>query len=136
MKFDKPATTNPIDRLKVVGQPIRRIDGELKTTGGAKYAYEWHDPDISYVYGYPVASAISKGRIKSIDTSAAKRAPGVLSVVTTLDVGKREKGEYNTASLFGGDVIEHYHQAIAVVVAATFEQARAAASLVKVDYAE
>lgn len=136
MKFDKPATTNPIDRLKVVGQPIRRIDGELKTTGGAKYAYEWHDPDISYVYGYPVASAISKGRIKSIDTSAAKQAPGVLSVVTTLDVGKREKGEYNTASLFGGDVIEHYHQAIAVVVAATFEQARAAASLVKVDYAE
>ncbi|UHS63246.1 xanthine dehydrogenase family protein molybdopterin-binding subunit [Agrobacterium vaccinii] len=136
MKFDKPATTNPIDRLKVVGQPIRRIDGELKTTGGAKYAYEWHDADIAYAYGYPVGSAISKGRIKSIDASAAKKAPGVLTVVTALDVGKREKGEYNTAHLFGGDVIEHYHQAVAVVVAETFEQARAAASLVKVDYAE
>ncbi|MET0172057.1 MAG: aldehyde oxidoreductase molybdenum-binding subunit PaoC [Agrobacterium vaccinii] len=136
MKFDKPATTNPIDRLKVVGQPIRRIDGELKTTGGAKYAYEWHDADIAYAYGYPVGSAISKGRIKSIDASAAKKAPGVLTVVTALDVGKREKGEYNTAHLFGGDVIEHYHQAVAVVVADTFEQARAAASLVKVDYAE
>ncbi|WP_284774224.1 aldehyde oxidoreductase molybdenum-binding subunit PaoC [Agrobacterium sp. lyk4-40-TYG-31] len=136
MKFDKPATTNPIDRLKVVGQPIRRIDGELKTTGGAKYAYEWHDADIAYAYGYPVGSAIAKGRIKSIDASAAKKAPGVLTVVTALDVGKREKGEYNTAHLFGGDVIEHYHQAVAVVVAETFEQARAAASLVKVDYTE
>ncbi|UHS58532.1 aldehyde oxidoreductase molybdenum-binding subunit PaoC [Agrobacterium vaccinii] len=136
MKFDKPATTNPIDRLKVVGQPIRRIDGELKTTGGAKYAYEWHDADIAYAYGYPVGSAISKGRIKSIDASAAKKALGVLTVVTALDVGKREKGEYNTAHLFGGDVIEHYHQAVAVVVAETFEQARAAASLVKVDYAD
>ncbi len=136
MKFDKPATTNPIDRLKVVGQPIRRIDGELKTTGGAKYAYEWHDADIAYAYGYPVGSAISKGRIKSIDASAAKKATGVMTVVTALDVGKREKGEYNTAHLFGGDVIEHYHQAVAVVVAETFEQARAAASLVKVDYAE
>ena len=33
MKFDAPATTNPIDQLKVVGQPIDRIDGPLKTTG-------------------------------------------------------------------------------------------------------
>ena len=136
MKFDTPATTNPIDRLKVVGQPIRRIDGELKTTGGAKYAYEWHDGNVPYLYGYPVHSAISKGRIKSFDVSAAKASEGVVAVVTSLDVGKREKGEYNTANLFGGDVIEHYHQAIAVVVAKTFEQARAAAALVKVDYAE
>ncbi|KIQ03823.1 xanthine dehydrogenase [Agrobacterium tumefaciens] len=136
MKFDTPATTNPIDRLKVVGQPIRRIDGELKTTGGAKYAYEWHDGNVPYLYGYPVHSAISKGRIKSFNLSAAKASEGVVSVVTSLDVGKREKGEYNTATLFGGDVIEHYHQAIAVVVAKTFEQARAAAALVKVDYAE
>ncbi|WP_311272952.1 MULTISPECIES: aldehyde oxidoreductase molybdenum-binding subunit PaoC [unclassified Rhizobium] len=136
MKFDTPATTNPIDRLKVVGQPIRRIDGELKTTGGAKYAYEWHDGNVPYLYGYPVHSAISKGRIKAFDVSAAKGSEGVVSVVTSLDVGKREKGEYNTATLFGGDVIEHYHQAIAVVVAKTFEQARAAAALVKVDYAE
>ncbi len=32
MKFEKPATTNPIDQLKVVGKPIHRIDGQLKTT--------------------------------------------------------------------------------------------------------
>jgi len=40
MKFDTPATTNPIDRLKVVGQPVDRIDGPHKTTGTAHYAYE------------------------------------------------------------------------------------------------
>lgn len=136
MKFDKPATTNPIDRLKVVGKPIHRIDGELKTTGRAMYAYEWHDPNLKYAYGYPLGSAIAKGRIKSMDVSATKKAPGVLSVVTTLDVGKLKKGEFNTANLFGGDEIEHYHQAIAVVVAETFEQARAAAGLIKVEYTE
>ncbi|MBB3944495.1 xanthine dehydrogenase YagR molybdenum-binding subunit [Rhizobium skierniewicense] len=136
MKFDTPATTNPIDRLKVVGKPIHRIDGQLKTTGRATYAYEWHDPDLHYAYGYPVGSAIAKGRITAMDVDAAKKAPGVLAVVTTLDVGKLEKGEFNTANLFGGDEIQHYHQAIAVVVAETFEQARAAASLVKVDYIE
>ncbi|MFF0953071.1 aldehyde oxidoreductase molybdenum-binding subunit PaoC [Rhizobium leguminosarum] len=136
MQFDTPATTNPIDNLKVVGQPIHRIDGQLKTTGRAMYAYEWHDPNMSYAYGYPVGAAIAKGRITSMDVSAAKKAPGVLAVVTTLDIGERKKGRFNTAKLFGGDEVQHYHQAIAVVVAETFEQARAAASLVKVDYAE
>ncbi|MBY3446448.1 aldehyde oxidoreductase molybdenum-binding subunit PaoC [Rhizobium laguerreae] len=136
MQFDTPATTNPIDNLKVIGQPIHRIDGQLKTTGRAMYAYEWHDPNMSYAYGYPVGAAIAKGRITSMDVSAAKTAPGVLAVVTTLDIGERKKGRFNTAKLFGGDEVQHYHQAIAVVVAETFEQARAAASLVKVDYAE
>ncbi|WEX90755.1 xanthine dehydrogenase family protein molybdopterin-binding subunit [Sinorhizobium garamanticum] len=136
MRFDKPATMNPIDQGKVVGQPIHRIDGPLKTTGRAVYAYEWHDPNTRYIYGYVVGSAIAKGRIASIDVSAAKQAPGVIAVVTSDDVGELKKGKYNTAKLFGGTEIQHYHQAIAVVVAETFEEARAAAALVKVDYAE
>lgn len=127
---------NPIDRMKVVGQPIRRIDGELKVSGQAKYAYEWHDPAGRYAYGYPVGSAIAKGHILAIDSEAAQRAPGVLKVVTTLDVGDREKGKFNTAKLFGGSEIQHYHQAVAVVVAETFEQARDAAALLKIEYAE
>ncbi|WLS00157.1 aldehyde oxidoreductase molybdenum-binding subunit PaoC [Shinella sumterensis] len=135
MQFDKPATTNPIDRLNVVGRPVPRVDGELKTTGNARYAYEWHDPQMDYAYGHPVGAAIAKGRIRSIDTEAAKKAPGVLAVVTTLDVGEREKGKYNTATVFGGDKIQHYHQAVAVVVARSFEEARAAGALVKVEYA-
>lgn len=136
MQFDTPATTNPIDRLKVIGRPIPRIDGQLKTTGRAMYAYEWHDSNVRCAYGYPLGAAIAKGRIKSMDISAAKKAPGVLAVVTALDTGKRKKGKYNTANLFGGDEIQHYHQAIAVVVAETFEQARAASVLINVDYAE
>ncbi|MBO9135208.1 xanthine dehydrogenase family protein molybdopterin-binding subunit [Rhizobium sp. B230/85] len=136
MQFDTPATTNPIDQLKVVGQPIPRIDGQLKTTGRAIYAYEWHDPAIRYAYGYPVGAAIAMGRIKSVDADAAKAAPGVIAVVTALDVGKRKKGKFNIANLFGGEEIQHYHQAVAVVVAETFEQARSAAALIKVDYTE
>lgn len=136
MKFDTPATTNPIDNLKVVGRPTQRIDGALKTSGRATYAFEWHDPNLSYAYGYPVGAAIAKGRILSMDAEEARRAPGVLAVVTTLDVGDREKGEYNTATLFGGRRVQHYHQAVALVVAETFEQARAAASLVGISYEE
>ncbi|MDC8016176.1 aldehyde oxidoreductase molybdenum-binding subunit PaoC [Tahibacter soli] len=134
MKFDQPATTNPIDRLAVVGHPVDRIDGPLKTTGTAPYAYERHDVAPNQAYGYVIGAAIAKGRIASIDTSAAKRAPGVLAIVTAANAGKLGKGKRNTAPLIGGPAIAHYHQAVALVVAETFEQARAAAKLVRVDY--
>ena len=135
MKFDTPATTNPIDQLKVVGKPTDRIDGPLKTTGTAPYAYERHNVVANQAYGYVVGSAIAKGRIASIDLSDAKRAAGVLAIVTAENAGKLGKGRFNTAKLLGGPEIEHYHQAIAVVVAETFEEARAAAQLVRVEYA-
>ncbi|TCL91706.1 xanthine dehydrogenase YagR molybdenum-binding subunit [Rhizobium sp. PP-WC-2G-219] len=136
MKFDTPATQNPIDRMTVVGKPIERIDGQLKTTGRAKYAYEWHDDALSYAYGYPLGAAIAKGRIRAMDVSAAARAPGVITIVTSDSMPDLKTAKRNTAKLFGGREIHHYHQAVAVVVAETFEQARAAAHLIKVDYEE
>jgi len=143
MRFDTPATTNPIDQLKVIGKPTDRIDGPFKTTGTATYAYEWHNiaphaPRMALsadpAYGYVVGSAIAKGRIASIDLSEAEAAPGVLAIVTAENAGRLGKGDRNFAKLLGGPDIEHYHQAIAVVVAETFEQASAAAQLVRVDY--
>ena len=135
MKFTTPATTNPIDRLQVVGKPTDRIDGPFKTTGTAPYAYEQHKAAPNAAYGWVVGAAIAKGRINRIDTAAARAAPGVLAVVTYENAGKLGKGDKNTAHLLAGPEVQHYHQAVAVVVAETFEQARAAASLVKVDYA-
>jgi xanthine dehydrogenase YagR molybdenum-binding subunit len=134
MKFETSATTNPIDQMKVVGQAFSRIDGPLKTTGTAPYAYERHDVVSNPAYGYVVGSAIAKGRIAGIDLGKAKAAPGVLAIVTADNSGKLDKGRLNTAKLLGGPEIQHYHQAIAVVVAETFEQARAAAQLIRVDY--
>jgi xanthine dehydrogenase YagR molybdenum-binding subunit len=134
MKFDTPATTNPIDRLKVVGQPHDRIDGKLKTTGKAPYAYERHDVAPDAAYGCILGAAIAKGRIDRIDTSAARRAPGVLAVVTYENAGKLGKAKAITARLLAGPEVQHFDQAVAVVVAETFEQARSAARLIRVDY--
>ena len=134
MKFDTPATTNPIDQLKVIGKPTDRIEGKLKTCGQAPYAYEQHDVVANQAYGFMVGSAIAKGRIANIDLAQAKAAPGVLAIVTAANAGKLGKGKYNSAHLLAGPDIQHYHQAVALVVAETFEQARAAAQLVKVDY--
>ncbi|WP_208281161.1 aldehyde oxidoreductase molybdenum-binding subunit PaoC [Massilia oculi] len=136
MKFTTPATTNPIDRQRYVGQPLDRIDGPLKCTGTAPYAYEHHKEVPNAAHGFVVGSSIAKGRIASVEIDAARRAPGVLAVVTAANAGKLGKGDMNVAHLLAGPKVEHYHQAVALVVAETFEQARAASHLVRVKYVE
>src|SRR3954469_11230134 len=135
MKFDTPATSNPIDQLKVVGRATDRVDGPRKVTGTAPYAYERHDVVGNQAYGYIPGSAIAKGRIRSFDLARAQAAAGVITIVTWENAGRLAKGERNTALLLGGPEVQHYHQAVALVVAETFEQARAAANLVRVEYA-
>ena len=135
MKFETAAGTNPLDQGKVLGRATDRIEGKLKTTGTARYAYEWHQEVPNAACGYVIGSAIAKGRIVSIDLHGAKTAPGVLSVITASEAGPLKKAALNTAHLLGGPEIQHYHQAIAVVVAETFEQARSAAQRVQVRYA-
>src|ERR1700710_1638047 len=114
MKFDTPATTNPIDQLKDIGKPLDRIDGPLKTTGTAPYAYECHDAVPNQGYGFITGAAIAKGRISAMHVDQAKAAPGVLAVVTTLEVPKLGLGRMNSARLFGGADVQHYHQAVAI----------------------
>ncbi|TXC72005.1 xanthine dehydrogenase family protein molybdopterin-binding subunit [Sphingomonas ginsenosidivorax] len=135
MKFDKAAGKNPIDQLKVVGKPVDRIDGPLKVTGTAPYAYERHDVVPNQAYGVILGAAIAKGRINAIDLSAARAAPGVIGIVTHENAGHVGVGDFYTARPLAGPAVDHYHQAVAVVVAETFEQARYAASLIRVDYA-
>ena len=136
MKFDKPATTNPIDRMSIIGKPVDRIDGVLKTSGLAPYAFEQHDVVANQAYGYIVAASIAKGKILAYHLDDAKAAEGVLAIVTAQNAGTIKVGKFNTAKLLGGPQIEHYHQAVAVVVAETFEQARHAAGIVRIDYQE
>jgi xanthine dehydrogenase YagR molybdenum-binding subunit len=135
MKFDAPATTNPIDQLKVIGKPTARIDGRFKVTGTAPYAYERHDVATRPAYGFIVGAGIAKGRIVLMDLSAAKATPGVLALVTAENAGELGKGSTNTVKLLGGPEVDHYHQAIAVVVAETFEQARDAVLKIRIEYA-
>ena len=135
MKFDTPANTNPIDRLRVIGKPVSRIDGKLKITGSAPYAYERHDVAPNAAYGYILGAAIAKGRILAIDLSEARRAPGVLAIVTYQNAGKLGKAKAHTAKLLAGPDVEHFDQAVAVVVAETFEQARDASRRIRIRYA-
>ncbi len=133
MKFETAAGDNPIDRGKVVGRATPRIDGPLKVAGHATYAAEWHDQS-NLAHGYIVASAIAKGRVNSLRLEEAKWAPGVITIITAQNAGTLGQAGPNAAKLLGGPEVQHYHQALALVVADSYEAARAAAALIKPDY--
>jgi xanthine dehydrogenase YagR molybdenum-binding subunit len=134
MKFDTPAGATPIDRQAVVGQPHVRVEGPLKVTGTARYAAEHHDVGPNLAYGYILGAAIAKGRITGIDLKAARAAPGVITIVTYETAGRVGGSNFFIHRMLAGPAVDHYHQPVAVVVAETFEQARAAAALVAVRY--
>jgi xanthine dehydrogenase YagR molybdenum-binding subunit len=134
MKFDNPDFNNPIDRMNIVGQPVDRIEGALKTTGRARYAHEHFDTANNLTYGFIVGAGIGKGRIEKIDTEQAMTAPGVVAVISAGNAGHLGRSEFNAARVLAGPQVDHYHQAVAIVVAETFEQARAAAQLIRVQY--
>ncbi len=76
-----PASPNPTepDPSAIIGSPIPRVDGPLKTTGTARYAGDYNFPRL--VYAVPVCSTIANGKIRSLDASAAEKLPGVLLVL-------------------------------------------------------
>src|SRR5437870_12202438 len=63
-----------------IGQPISRVDGRQKVTGAARYAAEFDVRGVAH--GAIVRSTVAKGRIASIESAAAERAPGVVAVLT------------------------------------------------------
>jgi len=125
----------------IIGQPISRIDGPLKVSGRATYAAEHWDVGQP-LYGFIVGSTIGKGRIAAIDSARAEKAPGVRMVMTHRNAPAQGKADPSIRSAYSrafptlsGPDVHHYGEPVALVVAATYEQARAAANLVDVTYA-
>ena len=123
----------------IIGRPTPRIDGPLKTTGTAKYATDFHIEGMTY--GVPVVASIASGHIRTLDTSAAEKMPGVLLVLHHGNIGPLYRTVPNTDAtasevrpVFDDEVIRHWGQYIAYVVAETLEQATAAADAVRVEY--
>jgi xanthine dehydrogenase YagR molybdenum-binding subunit len=126
----------------VIGQPISRVDGRQKVTGRATYAAEFDVPRLAH--GAIVRSTVANGRIASIDSAAAERAPGVVTVVTYRNAPRLayrpHKGAPDPAvgerlHVLQDDRVNHQGQPLALVIANTLEQANYAATLVRVTYA-
>jgi xanthine dehydrogenase YagR molybdenum-binding subunit len=133
MELNSPIGPNTLDEQRIVGKPIDRVDGRLKVTGGARYAFEMQQENV--LYGFAVEASIGKGTIRSIDTRAAEKAPGVELVLTHRNAPAQGTGNHREAHpVLTGPQVTCYGQPVAFVVAESFEQARAAAHLVDVEY--
>src|SRR3954454_5359472 len=133
MEMNSPVGPNALDAQGIVGKPLDRVDGRLKVTGGARYAYETQQDNV--LYGFVVEASIGKGTIKSIDTRAAEQAPGIALVLTHRNAPAQGTGNHREAHpVLTGPQVTRYGQPVAFVGAETFEQARAAAYLVDVKY--
>lgn len=125
----------------IIGRAVDRVDGPQKVAGQARYAYEYRGAGES-AYGFIVGSTIAKGRIRSIATAGAERAPGVLAVLTHRNAPSQapphppdtpNRYDREEPYLYSPEV-RWYGEPVALVVAETYEAARHAANLIEVEY--
>jgi xanthine dehydrogenase YagR molybdenum-binding subunit len=119
---------------RATGAPLDRLDGVQKVTGAAKYSYEYPVGGVTYVV--PVQSTIARGRISSIETSAARALPGVIAVLSHENAPRITPLDDQDLAVFQSDAVAYRGQFVAAVVAETLETARQAASMVAVRYEE
>lgn len=127
--------------MSILGKPLSRVDGRVKVTGKAKYTADVALDKAAHVA--IVHSVIANGRIGSIDASAARTAPGVLAVLTHLDLPKLNPVPMPWTHVhpqgqgflpMQDDRILYAGQPLVLVVADSADQAEYAGTLVKIDY--
>jgi xanthine dehydrogenase YagR molybdenum-binding subunit len=122
---------------EVVGTPRDRVDGHLKVKGSAAYPIDVTLPGLAHAV--LVQSTVASGRIRHIAVDAAEQAPGVLAVITHVNAPVLARGPITALGPsplppLQSDVVLHYGQHVAMVIAETREQALAAAALIEVTY--
>ena len=130
-----------------IGQPVRRVEDQRFITGHGRYV---DDIELArQTHGVLLMSPHGHARIKSINTEKARKAEGVLAVITAKEVGEDKlgilipimpedfgapKGYRASRPLLASDAVRHVGDRVAFVVAETEAQARSAAELIEIDY--
>jgi CO/xanthine dehydrogenase Mo-binding subunit len=126
----------PARRLELgrVGESVRRVDAIPKVAGEFAYASDLFAAGM--LFGHTVRSPHAAARVKRVDTSEARRMPGVHAALTHRDVpGEKRYGlEFPDQPVLAMDDIRYFGEPVALVAAEHPEQARRAATKIKVDY--
>jgi xanthine dehydrogenase YagR molybdenum-binding subunit len=125
--------------MNAIGQPISRIDGRLKVTGSARYTADVPVEDL--VHASIVYSTVANGRIAAIDTADAEKAAGVFAVLTHKNMPRMKalpwshlRPQGQTYLPLQDDLIHYFGQPVALVLAATLDQAAYAGTLIRTSY--
>lgn len=133
-----------------MGQSIRRIEDQRFLTGTGQYTDDVNRPDQTWLA--VLRSPHAHADVKSIDTSAAKSADGVLGVYVNEDLEAAgftgmpfdsvppgpdgQVPHVPDRPILAKDVVRYVGEPVAVVVAETMGQARDASELIEVEYDE
>jgi xanthine dehydrogenase YagR molybdenum-binding subunit len=128
--------------MNVIGQPLARVDGRAKVTGGARYAAEFNQK--GQAYAVIVGATVGLGRITGIDLAAVSRLPGVIAVIDHRNAPRLAYGEHKgpvdpaigeRLHVLQDDRVRFYGQPVALIVADTLDQAERAAAALPITYA-
>src|SRR3954463_16210083 len=122
-----------------VGRSVPRLESWLKVSGRAEYVHNLRLPGM--LYGKIFRSTVAHGRIKGIDTSAARAHPGVHSVVTAAEVKTVVPDPYfgpafHDQPVLAIDKVRYVGEAVAVVLASDPHVAEEAVALITAEYDE
>src|SRR6478609_6498439 len=122
-----------------VGRSPPRLEARAKVTGQAEYTHTMRLPGM--LHGKIFRSTVAHGRIKSIDTSAAKKAPGVHGVFTADDIFKVIPDPYygpafHDQPILAIDKVRFVGEPVAVVLAYDAHIAEAATHEIHAQYDE
>jgi CO/xanthine dehydrogenase Mo-binding subunit len=122
-----------------IGRSLPRLEGRDKVTGRAEYTHTMRLAGMLYAKIF--RSTVAHGRIKSIDTSAAKRVPGVYRIITADDIAKVIPAPYygpafHDQPILAVDKVHFVGEPVAVALAADPHVAEEAAQLIAAEYEE
>jgi CO/xanthine dehydrogenase Mo-binding subunit len=122
-----------------VGRSLPRVEGRAKVTGRAEYIHNLRLPGMLHAKIF--RSPIAHGRIRSIDTAAAKAYPGVFAVFTSDDVRRVIPNPYygpafHDQPILAIDKVRHIGEPMAVVLAEDSHVAEEAARLIVAQFDE
>ncbi|MBI2917988.1 MAG: molybdopterin-dependent oxidoreductase [Chloroflexi bacterium] len=126
-----------MSELAVVGKSVPRKDGVVKVIGQAQFGGDLVAPGM--LHGKVLRSPYAHARIVSIDTSRAKRLPGVRTVITGKDFPGIKFGFLPITRdqlPFATDKARYYGEAVAAIAAGDEDTAEEALDLIKVEYEE
>ncbi|TCU11139.1 xanthine dehydrogenase YagR molybdenum-binding subunit [Rhizobium sullae] len=134
--------TNQSQNRSFIGQPMNRIDGPLKVSGRATYAYE--QPHGEPLYGVLLGAGIGKGRIARLSVAAAEATPRVHLVMTHRNAPAQapfgeptvRPGVQRPRPVVFQPEVRYFDEPVALVVAESFEIARAATEEIEIEYRE
>jgi xanthine dehydrogenase YagR molybdenum-binding subunit len=116
-----------------LGEPLVRVEGREKVTGAARYAAE--RAPAGCLHAWPVPATVAKGRVTAVHRDAALAEPGVVAVLAHDNAPRLGDAGDATLAVLQSPRVAHRGQYVAVVVAETFEAARAGAAALRLEYA-